>query len=95
MSEPQTTPRNTLLEEIGRREARIKRKTVIRRIVKEAYPEGLQAAQIRGLAKEKNGIELNPNTVTVTLGRYKEKGIVRLEGKTWFYVPIKERHKTI
>ena len=66
---------------------RIKRKTVIRDVLKAAWPEGLQSAEIRDCAKERYGIELNPNTVTVTLGRYKHKGMARIDGRTWFHIP--------
>jgi len=71
----------------GRKERRIKVKTVVREILKAAYPDGLQAAEIRERARREQNIELNPNTLTVTLGRYKEKGMARIEGKTWFFVP--------
>lgn len=68
-----------------------KRKTIIREILRGVYPRGLQAGEIRQIARDMYGTELNPNTLTVTLGRHKEKGIVRIDGRTWYYIPEEAR----
>jgi hypothetical protein len=56
-------------------------------VLRAAYPEGLQSTEIRQRARERFNIDLNPNTVGVVLGRYKEKGMARIDGKTWYFVP--------
>ena len=66
-------------------------KIIVLAILHSAYPEGLNAKQIRGKAVAAYGTELNPNTLTVTLGRYREDGTVRNVGRTWYFVPLEER----
>ena len=47
---------------------------------------GLTAKQIRGRAFLKFHTDINPNTLTVSLERLKERDLVRIEGREWFYV---------
>lgn len=54
-------------------------------------PNPLTAKQIKGMATIRFRTAINPNTLTVTLGRYKSDGTVRLEGRAWRYVPEGER----
>ena len=54
----------------------------------------MQASDIRTIAQEKYGVDLNPNTLTVTLGRLKAKRLVRIDGRTWFYMPKDERQQS-
>ena len=53
-------------------------------ILSDLYPRGLRSAAICKLATTHYGREINKNSLTVTLGRLKEEGLVRLEGQTWF-----------
>ena len=53
------------------------------------FPKGITATELVALA-QKEGKELNPNTVSVTLGRIKYDGLARLEGRVWFSVPTDE-----
>jgi len=67
-------------------------KDIVLSILKEAYPVGLTAAQIKGKAFLKFKTHINPNTLTVTLGRYSrpkdgEPRLARCDGRIWFYVP--------
>jgi hypothetical protein len=62
----------------------------IKKILSERYPEGLNAAEINSWSRDLFGEEINPNTLTVTLGRMRNKGLVRIEGRTWFFVPQNE-----
>ena len=68
--------------------AGLKLKDMILNVLREAYPNGLKAQQIRGKVQIKYRTDLNPNTLTVTLVRY-SKGDdprARCEGRTWYYV---------
>ena len=56
-------------------------------ILEEAFPAGLQAAEIKERGLARYGMDINSNTLTVSLGRLKDAGQVRIEGRTWFYVP--------
>jgi len=62
-------------------------KAVILEILTSAYPNGLQAYEIREIAKAKYDLEINPSYLTVALGRYKSESAVRNSGRNWFFVP--------
>ena len=68
-------------------------KTLTYKILKYEYPKGMQASDIRTIAQEKYDVDLNPNTLTVTLGRLKGDGFVRIDGRVWFYVPKGDRQQ--
>lgn len=53
-------------------------------ILKDAYPNGLTASQIKGKAFLRFKKHINPNTLTVSLVRLKPR--VQCEGRVWFYV---------
>lgn len=55
-------------------------------VLRSSYPLGLNAAQIRAKAFLKYKEHLNPNTLTVSLVRFRKDGKVRIEGREWFYV---------
>jgi hypothetical protein len=55
-------------------------------IVREAGPEGVSAEQIRARAQIKFGVDVNPNTLTVSLVRHRKDGKVKCDKKRWFYV---------
>lgn len=65
-------------------------KDLITEILKVAYPRGMDAANIRHVARKKYAINLNPNTLTVSLGRLKASGDVRIVGRVWYYTPKKD-----
>ena len=69
------------------------KKDLIFKILKSKYPHGLQAIQIRYVASKEYGVSLNPNTLTVSLGRLKNSGSVRIDGRKWFYVPPTDQTK--
>ena len=56
-------------------------------ILKRAYPRGMTASDIRLTASDDHETEIKPTTLTVALGRFKERGAVRIDGRTWYYVP--------
>lgn len=60
-------------------------------ILKDAYPRGYKAGEIRELAEFLHATKINPNTLTVTLGRLRAEETVRNDARTWFYVPPKKR----
>ena len=59
-------------------------------ILKSNYPNGMTAGNIRTFAKMRYDVDLNPNTLTVSLGRLKTNGDVRIVGRIWFYTPKKD-----
>ncbi len=58
-------------------------------ILKSNYPNGMAAGDIRTYAREQYDVDLNPNTLTVSLGRLKAKGHVRIVGRVWYHTPKK------
>lgn len=68
-------------------------KSLTYKILKSEYPKGMQASDIRTIAQENHGVDLNPNTLTVTLGRLKSDGRVRIDGRVWFYIPKGDRQQ--
>ena len=56
-------------------------------VLKDAYPNSMNAADIRKAALEKYGIEINSNTLTVSLSRWKTDGRVMIVGREWSYLP--------
>lgn len=58
-------------------------------ILKSRYPRGFKASGIRHVARTDYDINLNPNTLTVSLGRLKASGDVRIIGRGWYYTPKK------
>lgn len=75
---------------------RMSTKDAILAVLRDAYPNGLTAAQIKGKVFLKFRIALNPNTTTVSLVRFRKAAQpqVRIEGKTWFYVKDEAETKT-
>jgi hypothetical protein len=66
-------------------------KDMILSILKDAYPTGLTAAQIKGKAFLRYQEHINPNTLTVTLVRFGkakpgEQALVKCEGRVWTYI---------
>ncbi|MBA2587742.1 MAG: hypothetical protein H0U98_03860 [Alphaproteobacteria bacterium] len=66
-------------------------KDMILTVLRDAYPLGLTAKQIKGKAYMRFKKHINPNTLTVSLGRYSkpkdgEPRLARCDGRTWFYV---------
>lgn len=61
-------------------------KDMLLAIVKEAYPNGLKASQIRAKAYVRWGVEINQNTLTVSLARHQEHDRVKCVNRLWFYV---------
>jgi len=66
-------------------------KDMVLAVVRDAYPQGLTAKQIKGKAFLRYKHDINPNTLTVTLVRYSKgnEARVRCDGRTWYYVPQK------
>ena len=62
-------------------------KELARQILKDSHPEGLQAREIREIAAKLYLQKINSNTLTVSLGRLKNDGHVRIDGRTWFWLP--------
>ncbi len=60
-------------------------------LLKQAYPTGITAGDLREVAAEKHETDIKPTSLTVALGRHKASGAVRLDGRTWYYVPGGER----
>lgn len=58
-------------------------------ILKTNYPSGMTAGDIRIYAKMRYDVDLNPNTLTVSLGRLKANGHVRIDGRVWYHTPKK------
>ena len=65
-------------------------KDLIRKILHDEFPNGLQASDIRHKATTTYGRDINPNTLTVTLSRIKAAGEARIDRRTWFYTPCGE-----
>lgn len=66
-------------------------KEMILAVLRDAYPNGMTAEQIKGKAFLRFKQHINPNTLTVSLGRYSkpkegEPRLARCEGRTWFYI---------
>lgn len=66
-------------------------KKLVLAIMRDAYPQGMNSADIREKAKKSYFREINKNTLTVTLVRLREDGGVRIDGKTWYYVPVEDQ----
>jgi hypothetical protein len=56
-------------------------------VLRDAYPEELKAAEIRQLILARFEVEINPNTLTVSLVRHREARLVKLVKKAWSYIP--------
>ncbi|MBP6012035.1 MAG: hypothetical protein KBA31_07390 [Alphaproteobacteria bacterium] len=56
-------------------------------VLRDAYPSALTAGDLRELALERFGKAINPNTLTVTLVRYRHDKLVTVVNKMWRYVP--------
>ena len=56
------------------------------KILETNYPNGMAAGDIRRYAKERYDVDLNPNTLTVSLGRLKNNGHVGIDGRVWVYI---------
>ncbi len=77
---------------LGRRQAALpdegdnltKVETILQ-MLKSAYPSGLAVADIHAVA-ELGGIDLRKATISVSLNRLKEAGMVRLAGGRWHYL---------
>lgn len=69
-----------------KQEPPIRVKDMILNILRDAAPTGLNAGQIKGKAMLRYKAQINSNTLTVSLCRYAKDGIVRSEGRTWFYI---------
>lgn len=70
-------------------------KDMILLVLKEAYPNGMTAAQIKGKAWLRFRKYINPNTLTVSLGRFSkpkdgEPRQARCDGRTWYYMRERE-----
>lgn len=66
-------------------------KDMILAVLRDAYPNGMTAEQIKGKAFLRYQQHINPNTLTVSLGRYSkpkegELRLARCEGRVWFYI---------
>lgn len=64
-------------------------------ILKQAYPRGMTASDIRQVAADDHAAEIKPTTLTVALGRYKNVDEVKIVGRNWFYVPPNERRTPV
>ncbi len=62
-------------------------KDMILAVLRDAYPNGLTAANIKGKVYLRFKEQINSNTTTVTLGRFSKDGIVKNDSRVWFYVP--------
>lgn len=58
-------------------------------ILRSRYPKGFRAHGIRHVARKEYGTDFNPNTLTVSLGRLKASGDVRIVERVWYYTPKK------
>lgn len=63
------------------------KKDMVLAILHHSHPSGLRAEQIKHNAKALFHSDINPNTLTVSLGRLKNNKKVRIDGRTWFFVP--------
>lgn len=59
---------------------------LIRSILKENAPTGLTVHDVMDRAQKSYRAEISQNTASVTLGRIKQDGQAKLEGRLWFYV---------
>jgi hypothetical protein len=67
-------------------------KDMVLAVLRDAFPAGLNASEIKHRAYNRFKQHINPNTLTVTLGRYSKPKdgdpvIARCVGRVWFYVP--------
>jgi hypothetical protein len=62
-------------------------KDVILEVLRGAYPNVMNASEIREAALADFKVNVNPNTLTVALGRWKAKKRVVIEGRDWSYMP--------
>jgi hypothetical protein len=56
-------------------------------ILKDSHPEPLRASDIRREALKQYGVEINQNTLTASLARYRSKRAVVLVHKAWLHLP--------
>ena len=66
-------------------------KDMILTVLRDAHPNGLSAEQIKGKAFLRYQEHINPNTLTVSLGRYSkpkpgEPVLAKCVGRIWYYV---------
>jgi hypothetical protein len=52
-----------------------------------AAPAGLKASEVQALIEGRRKTNLHPKTAGMTLYRLSQDGLVRREGRMWFYVP--------
>ena len=74
-------------------------KDMILSVLRDAYPHGLSAAQIKAKAYLRFKQHINPNTLTVSLGRYSkpkpgEAKLAKCDGRVWYYIRQGEPEKT-
>lgn len=62
-------------------------KEVLLEVLRDAYPIALQASEVRRRARDTYRVDVNPNTLTVSLSRFRDAGLVSITNKKWSYVP--------
>jgi hypothetical protein len=67
-------------------------KDIVLSIVRqEAGKYGMTASTIRARVKLRHGIDVNPNTLTVSLVRHRKAGQLECRGRRWFYAAAKDQ----
>jgi hypothetical protein len=61
-------------------------------MLRDHYPKGIKAPQIRAAFLSERGIELHEKTMGMSLWRLKASGAIRREGHLWFSVPAPSAH---
>lgn len=75
-----------LLARISRKPRVQKVNELVLEILMRSHPEPLKAADIRREALKQYGVEINQNTLTTSLARYRSQRVVTLVHKSWLYL---------
>ena len=62
-------------------------KHVVLNIVRDANPQGVTSQQIGARAAVKYRMQINKNTLGVSLGRHSRAGRIKCVSKRWYYIP--------
>lgn len=71
-----------VLENLDALPARGAKKALIRELLQ--HEIGMTVADIHNRIRDKFGVDVSPNTISVTLPRLRDEGYARLDGRHWF-----------
>lgn len=79
-----------ILSKLKRRATGRQIKEMALEVLRAAYPDSLKASEIRQGCLGRFGVDINSNTLTVSLARYRDQGLVDLANRAWCYIPDRD-----